>query len=88
MYYSIFFECDYKFYFFIVAYCKNEDGSIIFIIFDKLDLGDIIEVKNGEFIFVDGVLFNGEVVIDYSFVIGEFEFVGCNSGEKVYVGGW
>ncbi|MCR9053592.1 MAG: heavy metal translocating P-type ATPase [Phaeodactylibacter xiamenensis] len=86
-YHSISFERDYKSYFPIAAHRKNEDGSTTSTTLDKLDPGDIIEVKNGELIPADGVLLNGEAAIDYSFVTGESEPVGRNSGEKVYAGG-
>lgn len=86
-YHSISFERDYKSYFPIAAHRKNKGGSTTSTTLDKLDAGDIIEVKNGELIPADGLLLSGEAAIDYSFVTGESEPVARNSGEKVYAGG-
>ncbi|MEQ8703247.1 MAG: heavy metal translocating P-type ATPase metal-binding domain-containing protein [Phaeodactylibacter sp.] len=86
-YHSISFERDYKSYFPIAAHRVNDDRSTTSTTLDKLEPGDIIEVKNGELIPADGVLLAGDAAIDYSFVTGESEPVARMSGEKVYAGG-
>lgn len=86
-YHSISFERDYKSYFPIAAHRKNSDGTTTSTTLDKLEPGDIIEVKNGELIPADGVLLTGDAAIDYSFVTGESEPISRESGEKVYAGG-
>lgn len=77
------FERDYKSYFPVSA--TLEDGSSRSL--NQLKPGDRILVRNQELIPADGVLLDGEAMIDYSFVSGESAPVRIQTGEKVYAGG-
>ncbi len=46
-----------------------------------------IVIRQNELIPADGILFNGEALVDYSFVTGEAEPVNKVLGEILYAGG-
>ncbi len=77
------FERDYKSYFPVSA--TLEDGTTRSL--NQLVPGDRILVRNQELIPADGVLLEGDAMIDYSFVSGESAPVAIQPGEKVYAGG-
>lgn len=52
----------------------------------KLEPGDLIQVKTGEVIPVDGVIKTGETTLEESMLTGEFEPVHKAPGETVYGG--
>lgn len=81
------FERDYKSYFPVAASRKNSDGSESATPINNLNPGDIIRVRNGELIPADGVLLKGAARVDYSFVTGEADPVGIQSGEQIFAGG-
>jgi len=85
-YYTLSFERDYKSYFPIATSVKTEN-SVASVPLNKLNVGDIIIIKNQELIPVDGILIQGEASIDYSFVTGESEPVAKGIGEKIFAGG-
>lgn len=85
-YHNISFERDYKSYFPIAAQRKGESGWET-VSLDKLEPGEVIQVRHGELIPADSVLLRGEAEIDYSFVTGESEPVHKQTGEKLYAGG-
>lgn len=85
-YYHLSFERDYKSYFPVAATVKT-DGKEQTRSLDKLELGDVILVRNRELIPADGILIRGRGNIDYSFVSGESEPVNRQNGEPVYAGG-
>ncbi len=80
------FERDYKSYFPVAANVRKEKHEVSTSI-NKLQIGDIITVRNGELVPADGVILRGDARIDYSFVTGEAESVSKKSGEKVFAGG-
>ncbi|MGA9271178.1 MAG: HAD-IC family P-type ATPase, partial [Lutimonas sp.] len=49
--------------------------------------GDRLLIRNEEIIPVDGILLNGEALIDYSFVTGESLPLSKISGDKLFAGG-
>ncbi len=80
------FERDYKSYFPVAANVRKE-GQEVSTPINKLQIGDIITVRNGELVPADGVILRGDVRMDYSFVTGEAEAVSKKSGDKVFAGG-
>lgn len=80
------FDRDYKSYFPIAVtrLVKDEEEVIPLI---KLNVGDIIRVRNSELIPSDSILLDGEAFIDYSFVTGEEVPVSKKKGELIYAGG-
>ena len=81
------FERDYKSYFpigitRITSEAKEESVHV-----HEIEKGDRILIRNEELIPVDGILINGNALIDYSFVTGEAEAVEKKSGDKLYAGG-
>ena len=85
-YYALNFERDYKSYF-PIAVAKKVAGEWRSVTLDKIDVGDIIWVRNGELIPTDGLLTKGDGQIDYSFVTGESAPVPKQIGEQLYAGG-
>ncbi|MCB0704941.1 MAG: heavy metal translocating P-type ATPase metal-binding domain-containing protein [Saprospiraceae bacterium] len=85
-YYRLSFERDYKSYFPIAA-SRFKDGVFDSVALDKLAVGDLVLVRNGELIPADGLLHKGEGRIDYSFVTGEDDPIRVSGGERVYAGG-
>jgi len=53
---------------------------------DKIEVGDIVEVKNGEKASVDGELISGETSFDESSISGESLPVSKKLGDKIYSG--
>lgn len=80
------FDRDYKAYF-PVAVTRIKQGAEEVIPLTKLQVGDIILVRNEELIPSDSILIEGEASIDYSFVTGEEVPVVKKQGELVYAGG-
>jgi len=85
-YYQLSFERDYKSYF-PIAVQRKEGDQWRSVSLDKLQAGDILQIRHGEIIPADSVLLRGEGRIDYSFVTGESEVVGQQTGDKLYAGG-
>ena len=80
------FERDYKSYFPIaVTRIKNKKEEAVQIY--DLVKGDRILVRNQELIPIDGILINGEGILDYSFITGESKPVEKKSGNKIFSGG-
>ena len=82
------FERDYKSYFPIAVtrLLKSDNSEEQAQVYD-LAIGDRIIIRNSELIPVDGILINGNALIDYSFVTGEAEPVAKQSGDKLFAGG-
>ncbi len=81
------FERDYKSYFPIAvtridAHKKEETVQVY-----EIKKGDRLLIRNDELIPVDGIIINGNALIDYSFVTGEAVAVQKLSGDKLYAGG-
>ena len=81
------FERDFKSYFPIavtkINTDKTEENTQIY----DIDKGDRLLIRNQELIPVDGILINGNALIDYSFVTGESIAVEKKSGDKIFAGG-
>lgn len=61
-----------------------QDGKEIELPIDEVEIGDIILVKPGEKIPVDGVVLEGHTAIDESMLTGESMPIDKKSGDKVY----
>lgn len=61
-----------------------QDGKEIEIPIDEVEIGDVILVKPGEKIPVDGVVIEGHTAIDESMLTGESIPIDKNAGDKVY----
>lgn len=85
-YHTISFDRDYKSYF-PMATTVLREGEEVILTLDQLGKGDQLLIRHGELIPADAILLNGIGKIDYSFVTGESEPVGIESGDKVYAGG-
>ncbi len=81
------FERDYKSYFPIAITKINKDNTQTTIPVHKIEQGDRLLVRNEEIIPVDGILINGNALLDYSFVTGESMPVIKKSGDKIFAGG-
>ncbi|MDZ7613915.1 MAG: heavy metal translocating P-type ATPase metal-binding domain-containing protein [Flavobacteriaceae bacterium] len=81
------FERDYKSYFPIAITKINKDQSHVTIVVNDIKKGDRLLIRNEEIIPADGILINGNALIDYSFVTGESLPVVKQSGDKLYAGG-
>jgi Cu+-exporting ATPase len=81
------FERDYKSYFPIAVTKINKDKTNENIPVHKIEKGDRLLIRNEEIIPVDGILLNGNALLDYSFVTGESIPVTKQSGDKVFAGG-
>jgi Cu+-exporting ATPase len=81
------FERDYKSYFPIAVTRISRNGDEENISVHDIEQGDRLLIRNEEIIPVDGILINGNAMIDYSFVTGESLPVEKKSGDKLYAGG-
>ncbi len=86
------FERDYKSYFPIaVTRLIKKDGVAVNVEEQtqvyELKKGDRILIRNNELLPVDGILINGDALIDYSFVTGEAVPVSKISGDQLFAGG-
>ena len=80
------FERTYKSYFPISVTVKKE-GEWISIPIDKIEIDDVLLIRNGELIPVDCKLLNSKGRIDYSFVTGESSLLSKYAGDKLLAGG-
>lgn len=80
------FERDYKSYF-PIAVTKIVNGIEESVPVKDIKSGDRLLIRNEELIPVDGILINGNALIDYSFVTGESLPVIKESGDKIFAGG-
>ncbi|WP_114747766.1 heavy metal translocating P-type ATPase [Pleomorphovibrio marinus] len=80
------FDRDYKAYF-PVAVTRMRQKREEVIPLSKLEVGNLIKVRNAELIPADSVLVEGEAYIDYSFVTGEAVPVHKAKGSLIYAGG-
>jgi Cu+-exporting ATPase len=81
------FERDYKSYFPIAVTKLNRNRTHENIPVHHIKKGDRLLIRNEEIIPVDGILLNGNALIDYSFVTGESLPVTKISGDKIFAGG-
>ena len=80
------FDRDFRSYFPIAVLRKEAQGERSIPI-DEIVVGDQIIIRHLELIPADGILRDGEALIDYSFVTGESEPIHVASGERVFAGG-
>lgn len=80
------FDRDYKSYF-PIAVTKMVQGREEVIPLAKLQVGDLIMVRDEELIPADSILLSTKANVDYSFVTGEEVPVPKQKGELVYAGG-
>ena len=81
------FERDYKSYFPIAITLIKRDKKEENIAVHDIKKGDRLLIRNEEIIPVDGILLNGNALLDYSFVTGESMPVTKVSGDHVFAGG-
>lgn len=65
---------------------KTEDGNTKIISTDEVEVGDIILVKPGEKILLDGVVLEGNAFVDKSAITGEATPEAVHKGSKVIAG--
>ena len=80
------FDRDYKDYFPIAVtkMVKNQEQVVPI---SKLEVGDVIQVRNEELVPADSILLSDQASIDYSFVTGEEVPVSIKKGTVIYAGG-
>ncbi len=83
---SLSFDRDFKSYFPVSVCCKR-NGEEVYVPVSQIKAGDRILIRSNELIPVDGMLFYGKALIDYSFVTGESNPVEKATGEILYAGG-
>ena len=64
----------------------HDDGTIEEVDVDDLDVGDVVQVKTGGSIPVDGEIVDGQGYADEAAVTGESRAVTKNAGDKVFSG--
>ncbi len=85
-YHYLSFERDYRAYF-PLAVKRRRHGSEQTVPIEKLEPGDVVDVRMGEVAPVDGVLLSPAAMMDYTFLTGESKPVPVKRGETVYAGG-
>lgn len=85
-YEALSFERNYKSYF-PIAVTKINKQIEESILLEKIEVDDVLVIRNKELIPADSVLEEGEGQIDYSFVTGESSPVIKKAGEFIYAGG-
>lgn len=85
-YQALSFERDYKSYF-PVAVTRLKGGNEESVLLKDIAKGDLLLIHNLELIPSDGILIDGEAIINYSFVTGESIPVSKRAGDEVYAGG-
>lgn len=68
------------------AFVKQEDGTLIKTPLENINVGDIVVVKAGELVAVDGKVVKGEASIDQSSLTGEYLPVDVAAGDSVFGG--
>lgn len=68
------------------AFVKGEDGSLVKTRLRNIRIGDIVVVKAGEMVAVDGVIVKGQASIDQSSLTGEYLPVDVAEGDNVFGG--
>ncbi len=85
-YEALSFERNYKSYF-PIAVTKINKQIEESILLEKIEVDDVLVIRNKELVPADSVLVEGEGQIDYSFVTGESSPVIKKAGEFIYAGG-
>ncbi|MBR4800911.1 MAG: cation-translocating P-type ATPase [Clostridia bacterium] len=68
------------------AFVKQADGSLVKTRLRNINIGDIVVIKTGELVAVDGVIVKGEASIDQSSLTGEYLPVDVGVGDSVFGG--
>jgi len=66
--------------------CRVQEGQEELVDVDSLALGDVVRVRPGEMIAVDGVVLNGNTSVDQSIITGESLPVDKAAGDSVMAG--
>ncbi len=85
-YEALSFERNYKSYF-PIAVTKINKQIEESILLEKIEVDDVLIIRNKELIPADSELIEGDARIDYSFVTGESNPVVKNAGDFIYAGG-
>lgn len=85
-YEALSFERNYKSYF-PIAVTKINKQIEESILLEKIEVDDVLIIRNKELIPADSELIEGDARIDYSFVTGESTPVTKNTGDFIYAGG-
>lgn len=85
-YEALSFERNYKSYF-PIAVTKINKQIEESILLEKIEVDDVLIIRNKELIPADSELLEGDARIDYSFVTGESTPVVKNTGDFIYAGG-
>jgi Cu+-exporting ATPase len=80
------FDRDYRNFFPLSVMRRTDAGEESVAICD-LRVGDRLRLRNGELLPADARLVSGSALMDYSFVTGESEPVGRETGDYLYAGG-
>jgi len=64
----------------------KKDNEIIKIKVDEIKIGDILVIKKGEKVPVDGIIINGNTKVDTSMLTGESELLEIKSNDKILAG--
>ncbi|MCH8495496.1 MAG: heavy metal translocating P-type ATPase metal-binding domain-containing protein, partial [Balneolales bacterium] len=86
-YESLSFERDYTSYFPLSVIRLLADKSEESIAATRIEVGDVLVIRNGELLPADSILLDDTAAMDFSFVTGESEAVDVNRGDLVYAGG-
>lgn len=65
---------------------KNQDGSLTKVNISDIKIDDLISIQTGDKISVDGIISEGEAIIDQASITGEFMPVTRKAGENVFAG--
>jgi len=68
------------------AFVKVDDGDLVKMRLKDIKIGDIVVVKTGEMVAVDGKIVKGEASIDQSSLTGEYLPVDVGVGDSVFGG--
>ncbi len=69
-----------------IEYVTTRDGQQLILKQDQIQVGDIIKLEYGYQIPVDGVIINGYIRIDQSFLTGESDLIDTRIDSHVYAG--
>ncbi|MBS3992533.1 MAG: heavy metal translocating P-type ATPase metal-binding domain-containing protein [Bacteroidetes bacterium] len=81
------FERDFKSYFPIAVTLLHKNGHEESKQIQDIKIGDRILIRNEELVPVDGIMIQGDAMLDYSFVTGESNPIEKKSGDKIFAGG-
>lgn len=81
------FDRDFKSYFPIGVTRMGKSGATEQVSLHQIGVGDTIVIRHQELLPVDGLLIQGNALMDYSFVTGESDQKQILEGEKLFAGG-